>query len=50
MRPLFLAFLAEVSGEPFILDAMFEGCEVFGVRTVDYLILFGKKSVPEFSG
>ena len=33
-------FLAEVSGEPFVTDAMFEGCEGFGVQTIDDLVLF----------
>ena len=33
-------FLAEVSGEPFIMDAMFKGREGFGIQTVDDLILF----------
>ena len=33
-------FLAEVSGEPLISDAMFEGREGFGVRTIHNLVLF----------
>ena len=33
-------FMAEVSGEPFITDAVFKGREGFGVRTVDDLVLF----------
>ena len=33
-------FLVEVSGEPLISDAMFEGREGFGVWTIHNLILF----------
>ena len=33
-------FLAEVSGEPLISDAVFEGREGFGVRTIHNLVLF----------
>ena len=33
-------FLTEVTGEPFIPDAVFEGREGFRVRTVDDLVLF----------
>ena len=33
-------FLAEVSSEPLISDAMFEGREGFGVRTIHNLVLF----------
>ena len=33
-------FLAEVSGEPLILNAMFEGREGFGVQTIHNLVLF----------
>ena len=33
-------FLAEVSGEPLVSDAMFEGREGFGVRTIHNLVLF----------
>lgn len=36
----FRIFLTEVSGEPFIADAMFKGREGFGVRTIDDLVLF----------
>ena len=33
-------FLAEVTGEPLISDAMFKGREGFGVWTIDNLVLF----------
>ena len=33
-------FLAEVSGEPLVTDAVFKGREGFGVRTIDNLVLF----------
>ena len=33
-------FLAEVSGDPFIMDAMFKGREGFDVRTIGNLVLF----------
>ena len=33
-------FLAEVPGEPLILNAMFEGREGFGVQTIHNLVLF----------
>ena len=33
-------FLAEVSGEPFVTEAVFKGREGFGVRTTDNLVLF----------
>ena len=33
-------FLAEVSGEPLVSDAMFEGREGFGIGTIQYLVLF----------
>ena len=33
-------FLAEVSGEPLISDAMFESREDFGVRTINNLVLY----------
>ena len=33
-------FLAEVSGEPLITDIMLKGRQGFGVRTVDYFVLF----------
>ena len=33
-------FLAEVSSEPFITNAMFKGREGFNIRTVDNLVLF----------
>ena len=36
----FWLFLAEVAGEPFITDAMFEGREGFGVRIIHNLVLF----------
>ena len=32
--------LAEVSSEPLVMDIMLEGRQGFGVRTVDYLVLF----------
>ena len=32
--------LAEVSGEPLVADIMLEGRQGFGIRTVDYLVLF----------
>ena len=34
-------FLAEVSSEPLIVDIMLKGRQGFGVRTIDYLVLFG---------
>ena len=36
----FWFFLTEVAGEPLIPDAVFEGREGFGVRTIDNLVLF----------
>ena len=33
-------FLAEVSSEPFVTDAMFKGREGFDIRTVGNLVLF----------
>ena len=33
-------FLAEVSGEPLISDAVFKGREGFGIRTIHNLVLF----------
>ena len=33
-------FLAEVSGESLITDAVFKGREGFSVRTIDNLVLF----------
>ena len=33
-------FLAEVSGEPFVADAMLKGRYGFGIRIVDNLVLF----------
>ena len=36
----FLVFLAEVAGEPFVADAVFEGRKGFGIRTVNDLVLF----------
>ena len=42
--------MAEVSGEPFVTDAMLESFQGFGVRTVDNLVLFSKKLVPKLSG
>ena len=42
--------MAEVSGEPFVSNAVFESYYGFGVRTVDYLVLFSKKHVPKLSG
>ena len=36
----FWFFLTKVAGEPLIPDAMFEGREGFGVRTIDNLVLF----------
>ena len=33
-------FLAEVSGEPLVTDIMLKSRQGFGVRTVDYLVLF----------
>ena len=42
--------MAEVSGEPFVTDAMFEGREGFGVQTVNNLILLSEKSVPKLTG
>ena len=37
----FRLFLAEVAGEPFVADAMFEGCKGLGIRTVNDLVLLG---------
>ena len=36
----FWLFLAEVASEPFVADAVFEGCLSLGVRTVNNLVLF----------
>ena len=33
-------FLAEVSGEPLVMDIMLKGRQGLGVRTVDNLVLF----------
>ena len=33
-------FLAEVPGEPLVADIMLKGCQGFGVRTIDNLVLF----------
>ena len=33
-------FLAEVSSEPLVTDIMLKSRQGFGVRTVDYLVLF----------
>ena len=33
-------FLAEVSGEPLVMDIMLKGRQGFIVRTIDYLVLF----------
>ena len=43
-------FLAEVSGEPLVVDIMLKGRQGFGVRTVNNLVLFGEEPVPEFAG
>ena len=40
--------MAEVSGEPLVSDAVFEGREGFSVRTIDNLILFIKNLVQSF--
>ena len=37
----FRLFLAEVAGEPFVTDAVFEGRWGFGIRRVNDLVLFG---------
>ena len=42
--------MAEASGEPFVSDVVFKSYQGFGVRTVDYLVLFSKKPVPKLSG
>ena len=34
-------FLAKVAREPFVPDAVFEGCQGLGIRTVNDLVLFG---------
>ena len=36
----FRLFLAEVSGKPLVSDAMLEGREGFGIRTIHNLVLF----------
>ena len=34
-------FLAEVSSEPLVTDIMLKSRQGFGIRTADYLVLFG---------
>ena len=43
-------FLAEVSGEPLVPDAVFKGREGFGVQTIHNLVLFNQEPGPKFSG
>ena len=42
--------MAEVSGEPLLSDAMLEGREAFGVRTIHNLVLFDEEPGPELPG
>ena len=37
--------MTEVSGEPFVTDAVFKGREGFGIRTVDDLVFLVKNLV-----
>ena len=40
--------MAEVSGKPFVPDAVFKGRQGFGIRTVDDLVLLVKNLVQNF--